>query len=392
MSKDIKDFFISYNKADKEWAKWVAGTLEENGFTTVIQSWDFKPGNNFILKMQEAIINTKKTIIILSSSYLSSEYCQAEWAAAYNYSPTGEKRVLIPIRVEDIKPTGLLSDVIYIDLFQSKEKEAIRKLLNGVGNSENPRKKPNFPSYESNELNNSNCVQMHNFEFDFELDENRILKEYSTKTKNNLMQWYYDGEENEFTIIIKDNKMLDLNKELLGIYEKIKMEQALTLEEENKYEVNIRLIKMFEFENTIKKKAISFFLKDQGMQGYLQITNHKRLENIINNIINYNYFEQEKYSDPKYVMLDIFLDPIPKECHDHFVICVEREKVIENFGDCSMYAFMGTDVCDLNKEIFSEAVTGFYIFLAQEVIQYNNIDLINNKKILNLLNYKVGMH
>lgn len=392
MSKDIKDFFISYNKADKQWAKWVAGTLEENGFTTLIQAWDFKPGNNFILKMQEAISNTKKTIIILSSSYLSSEYCQAEWAAAYNISPTGEKRVLIPIRVEDIEPTGLLSDVIYIDLFQSKEKEAIRKLLNGVGNSENPRTKPNFPLYKSTELNDGNCVQIHNFEFDFELDENRILKDYSTKTKNNLMQWYCDGEENEFTITIKDSKVSDLNEELEGIREKIKMEQVLTPEEENKYEENIRLVKMLEFENTIKKKAISFFLKDQGMQGYLQITNYRSLENIINNILNYNYFDQNKYSDPKYVMLDIFLDPIPKECHDHFIICVEREKVIENFGDCTMYALIGADVCGLNKELLSEAVTGFYIFLADEVIKYNNIDLTNNKKILNLLSYKVGMH
>ena len=37
-----KDFFISYNKADKEWAKWIAGTLEENVYTTIIQAWDFR--------------------------------------------------------------------------------------------------------------------------------------------------------------------------------------------------------------------------------------------------------------------------------------------------------------------------------------------------------------
>lgn len=259
MSKVIKDFFVSYNKVDKQWAKWVAGTLEKNGFTTLIQAWDFKPGNNFILKMQEAISNTKKTIIILSSSYLNSEYCQAEWAAAYNYDPTGDKRILIPIRVEDIKPTGLLSDVIYIDLFQCEEKEATRKLLNGVGNSENPRKKPEFPMRKGVELKDDNSVQIHNFEFVFELDENRILKDYSIKTKNNLMQWYYDGGEDEYTISIKDNKVLDLNKELTGIYEKIKMEQDLTPEEENKYGLNIRLIKRFEFENKLKRKAISFF-------------------------------------------------------------------------------------------------------------------------------------
>ena len=63
-SKKMKDFFISYNKTDKEWAKWIAGTLEEYGYETVIQEWDFEPGNNFILKMQEAILNSKKTLLV----------------------------------------------------------------------------------------------------------------------------------------------------------------------------------------------------------------------------------------------------------------------------------------------------------------------------------------
>ena len=75
-SKKMKDFFISYNKTDKEWAKWIAGTLEEYGYETVIQEWDFEPGNNFILKMQEAILNSKKTILVLSHSYLNSKYCK----------------------------------------------------------------------------------------------------------------------------------------------------------------------------------------------------------------------------------------------------------------------------------------------------------------------------
>lgn len=63
MNKDIKDFFVSYNKTDKEWAKWIAGTLEENNYTTYIQAWDFKPGNNFILQMQDAIKNVKGLLL-----------------------------------------------------------------------------------------------------------------------------------------------------------------------------------------------------------------------------------------------------------------------------------------------------------------------------------------
>ena len=37
------DFFISYNHKDEQWATWIAKTLEDSGYTTIIQAWDFKP-------------------------------------------------------------------------------------------------------------------------------------------------------------------------------------------------------------------------------------------------------------------------------------------------------------------------------------------------------------
>lgn len=42
----MKDFFISYNSADRTWAEWIAWQLEEAGYTTVLQAWDFRPGSN----------------------------------------------------------------------------------------------------------------------------------------------------------------------------------------------------------------------------------------------------------------------------------------------------------------------------------------------------------
>ena len=56
------DFFISYNKEDTHWAEWIAWQLEEAGYTTRIQAWDFRPGSNFILDMQEATEKTLRTV------------------------------------------------------------------------------------------------------------------------------------------------------------------------------------------------------------------------------------------------------------------------------------------------------------------------------------------
>jgi hypothetical protein len=39
----MKDFFLSYNKADKNWADWIAWTLEARGYSTIIQR---KKGTN----------------------------------------------------------------------------------------------------------------------------------------------------------------------------------------------------------------------------------------------------------------------------------------------------------------------------------------------------------
>jgi len=93
----VKDLFISYNKADKSWAEWTAWTLEEAGYTTVLQAWDFRPGSNFVLEMQRSASEAERTIAILSPAYLDSLHTQPEWAAAFVQDPTGDKGILLPI-------------------------------------------------------------------------------------------------------------------------------------------------------------------------------------------------------------------------------------------------------------------------------------------------------
>ena len=97
----MKDFFISYNKADREWAEWIAWQLEEAGYTTVLQAWDFRPGSNFVLEMQRARTEAQRTIAVLSPDYLAAPFTQPEWAAAFARDPTGEKGLLLPVRVRE---------------------------------------------------------------------------------------------------------------------------------------------------------------------------------------------------------------------------------------------------------------------------------------------------
>jgi len=103
---DRKDFFISYNQADKAWAEWIAWELEAAGYSTVLQAWDFHAGGNFVLDMQRAAELSDHTIAVLSPDYLNALYTQPEWAAAFAHDATGEKGTLIPVRVKKCELKG----------------------------------------------------------------------------------------------------------------------------------------------------------------------------------------------------------------------------------------------------------------------------------------------
>ncbi len=94
-----RDFFISYNSADGAWAEWIAWQLEEAGYTTVLQAWDFVPGSNFVIEMDRAAQQARRTIAVLSPSFLAAAYTQPEWGSAFADDPTGAERKLVPVRV-----------------------------------------------------------------------------------------------------------------------------------------------------------------------------------------------------------------------------------------------------------------------------------------------------
>jgi uncharacterized protein YgbK (DUF1537 family) len=90
-----KDFFISYAHADQRWAEWIAWHLEEAGYHTMLQAWDFLAGGNFVLDMDAAARQATRTIAVLSPDYFDSKFTPSEWAAAFRRDPTGEQGLLL---------------------------------------------------------------------------------------------------------------------------------------------------------------------------------------------------------------------------------------------------------------------------------------------------------
>ncbi|MFL5591897.1 MAG: FxSxx-COOH system tetratricopeptide repeat protein [Ktedonobacteraceae bacterium] len=137
---------VSYTSTDHPWAEWIAWQLEHEGFSIVIQAWDFRPGGNFVLDMHKAATEAQRTIAVLSPNYFTALYTQSEWTAAFAQDPTGKGSLLLPVRVHECEPTGIFKTIVYIDLVGLDESTARERLLAGVKQERTkPRHAPLFP-------------------------------------------------------------------------------------------------------------------------------------------------------------------------------------------------------------------------------------------------------
>jgi hypothetical protein len=148
-AETIRTFFISYTAVDRQWAEWIAWELEEAGYTTILQAWDFAPGSHFVTTMHLATQVTERTIAVLSRAYLDSAFSEQEWQAAWAEDPSGGERKLLDLRIEDCPRPGLLRQVVSEDLFGVGKEMARTRLLAAV--QEGRRKPPVPPEFPGEE-------------------------------------------------------------------------------------------------------------------------------------------------------------------------------------------------------------------------------------------------
>ncbi|WP_322748902.1 MULTISPECIES: TIR domain-containing protein, partial [unclassified Frankia] len=147
------DFFVSYTGVDAAWAAWIAWQLEarvrfsersgERSARVFVQAWDLVPGTNWAASMHRTLPASARVVPVLSPTYLAdSRYGNAEWLAIWPEDPEGAKRRIVPVRVADCQPTGLLRSTTYIDLVGRDETAAADTLLAGITASVEGRAKP----------------------------------------------------------------------------------------------------------------------------------------------------------------------------------------------------------------------------------------------------------
>jgi tetratricopeptide (TPR) repeat protein len=144
-----RDFFISFNQADRDWATWIAWVLDKNAYSVYFQDWDFR--GSFIDQMHQASLQTGRTLVVLSDNYLRSEYALSEAWTALAGDPVGRKDLIVTIKVGPTGNLGLLGHFGYLDLTTVAEAEAERLLLERAKKAldptyrAKPATRPQFP-------------------------------------------------------------------------------------------------------------------------------------------------------------------------------------------------------------------------------------------------------
>ena len=143
---EAADFFVSYTSPDRAWAEWIAWQLEAEGYTVLVQAWDFTAGRDWAHEMQQATSTAERVVAVLSAAYLRSAHGEAEWRAFYAQDPSGERGLLLPVRVDKVDPPGLLKTRIYVDLVDQDATSAKAALLAAArGARGKPTAEPEFP-------------------------------------------------------------------------------------------------------------------------------------------------------------------------------------------------------------------------------------------------------
>ena len=212
METSPKDFFISYNSADRHWGEWIGWQLEKAGFTVSIQAWDFRPGQDFVLGMQEAV-KAKHTIAVLSADYLKADFTQPEWTAAFVRDPRGNQRTLIPVLVRPCVLEGFFATRIYIDLTNIEVEDARKRLLDGIILTRaKPDTEPSFPGTPSSPANKGKKdVSLFSEHSLFLSAEPSFPKDMPPVTKAIEVFTVYSTEDKEYLLTIE--KQLTLFKQ-----------------------------------------------------------------------------------------------------------------------------------------------------------------------------------
>jgi hypothetical protein len=132
------DVFLSYSHRDKDWVRqWLVPQLRSAALRVCIDHESFEPGAPSITEMERAVLQSRKTVLVLTPAYLLSEWAELENILVQTLDPANRQRRLVPVLYTPCELPLRLRALTFVDLTRADEHtaqvdrlvEAIRRRL-----------------------------------------------------------------------------------------------------------------------------------------------------------------------------------------------------------------------------------------------------------------------
>jgi len=127
---DAPTAFFSYSREDSEFALRLAGDLKAAGANVWLDQLDIQPGQRWARAVEEALNNSPRVLVILSSASVSSTHVEDEVNFALE-----EHKTVMPILYRDCKVPFQLRPFQYVD-FRTDYAQGLKLLLKTLGVSQ----------------------------------------------------------------------------------------------------------------------------------------------------------------------------------------------------------------------------------------------------------------
>ena len=125
------DVFISYSHRDKGWVRgWLVPQLKGAGLKVCIDVETFEPGAPSVTEMERAVVQSRKTVAVLTPEYVQSSWAEFENIMIQTLDPAARQRRLIPVLWKRCELPPRIASLTAIDLIRSKNRaERLQRLI-----------------------------------------------------------------------------------------------------------------------------------------------------------------------------------------------------------------------------------------------------------------------
>jgi len=128
------DAFISYSPRDSAWVReLLVPTLKNAGVTVWFDAQDFEPGAPRLTEIERAVLNSRKTLIVLSPAYLAGEWGEFENILSQSLDPAARQRRVLPLLLQPCDMPPRMGMLTFLDFTEHARYESqFQRLLKAL--------------------------------------------------------------------------------------------------------------------------------------------------------------------------------------------------------------------------------------------------------------------